>query len=106
VLLNLFLNGIEAMDRGGTLTVRAEEAADGRRVEIRVTDTGGGITPEDLPHIFEPYYTTKPGGTGLGLAIAHNIAEAMGGEIGVQSAPGAGSTFTLRIPVSPAHTGG
>jgi len=106
VLLNLFLNGIEAMDRGGTLTVRAEEAADGRRVEIRVTDTGGGITPGDLPHIFEPYYTTKPGGTGLGLAIAHNIAEAMGGEIGVQSAPGAGSTFTLRIPVSPAHTGG
>ncbi|MCK7504209.1 MAG: ATP-binding protein [Desulfobacterales bacterium] len=66
VLLNLFLNGVEAMDRGGVLTVRADEAADGRRLEIRVSDTGGGIRPEDLSHIFEPYFTTKPGGTGPG----------------------------------------
>ncbi len=106
VLLNLFLNGIEAMDHGGVLTVRAEAAAAGRRMEIRVSDTGSGIQPEDLPSIFEPYFTTKPGGTGLGLAIAHNIVEAMGGEIAVQSAPGAGTTFTLRIPVpSPAVRG-
>jgi two-component system sensor histidine kinase HydH len=106
VLLNLFLNGIEAMDHGGVLTVRAEAAAAGRRMEIRVSDTGSGIRPEDLPNIFEPYFTTKPGGTGLGLAIAHHIVEAMGGEIAVQSAPGAGTTFTLRIPVpSPAVRG-
>jgi two-component system sensor histidine kinase HydH len=99
VLLNLFLNGIEAMDRGGILTVRMEAVADGRRLDIHVSDTGSGIRPEDLPHIFEPYYTTKPGGTGLGLAIAHNIVEAMAGEIAVQSNPGNGTTFTLKIPV-------
>jgi len=99
VLLNLFLNGIEAMDRGGVLTVRVDEAADSRRLEIRVSDTGCGIRPEDLSHIFEPYFTTKPSGTGLGLAIAHNIIEAMGAEIAVQSVPGAGTTFTLKVPV-------
>jgi two-component system, NtrC family, sensor histidine kinase HydH len=106
VLLNLFLNGIEAMDRGGVLTVQVAEAAEGRRLEIRVSDTGSGIRPEDLPHIFEPYYTTKPGGTGLGLAIAHNIIEAMAGEIGAQSSPGAGTTFTLKIPVPAANMRG
>jgi two-component system sensor histidine kinase HydH len=99
VLLNLFLNGIEAMDRGGVLTVRVDEAADSRRLEIRVSDTGCGIRPEDLAHIFEPYFTTKPSGTGLGLAIANNILEAMGAEIAVQSVPGAGTTFTLKVPV-------
>ena len=99
VLLNLFLNGIEAMDRGGVLTVRVDEAADSRRLEIRVSDTGCGIRPEDLSHIFEPYFTTKPSGTGLGLAIAHNILEAMGAEIAVQSVLGAGTTFTLKVPV-------
>jgi two-component system sensor histidine kinase HydH len=99
VLLNLFLNGIEAMDRGGVLTVRVDEAADSRRLEIRVSDTGCGIRPEDLSHIFEPYFTTKPSGTGLGLAIAHNIIEAMGAEIAVQSVSGAGTTFTLKVPV-------
>jgi len=63
-----------------------------------VSDTGCGIRPEDLSHIFEPYFTTKPSGTGLGLAIAHNIIEAMGAEIAVQSVPGAGTTFTLKVP--------
>jgi two-component system sensor histidine kinase HydH len=100
VLLNLVLNGVEAMDRGGVLTVQAEAAANARRLEIRVSDTGRGIQPEDQAHIFEPYFTTKSSGTGLGLAIAHNIIEAMGGEISVQSAPGAGTTFTLKIPVA------
>jgi two-component system sensor histidine kinase HydH len=99
VLLNLFLNGIEAMDRGGVLTVRVAEASNASRLEIRVSDTGTGIRPEDLAHIFEPYFTTKPGGTGLGLAIAHNIIEAMGGEITVQSTPDTGTTFILKLPV-------
>jgi two-component system sensor histidine kinase HydH len=99
VLLNLFLNGIEAMDGGGVLTVQAAEASNASRLEIRVSDTGTGIRPEDLAHIFEPYFTTKPSGTGLGLAIAHNIIEAMGGEITVQSTPGAGTTFALKLPV-------
>jgi two-component system sensor histidine kinase HydH len=99
VLLNLLLNAVDATAPGGLLTVRAEATADGRRLEIRVSDTGGGIRPEDLPKVFEPYFTTKPSGTGLGLAIAHNIVEAMGGEISVASPPGAGTTFTLRLPL-------
>jgi two-component system sensor histidine kinase HydH len=99
VLLNLFLNGIEAMDDGGVLTVQATQASNASRLEIRVSDTGTGIRPEDLAHIFEPYFTTKPSGTGLGLAIAHNIIEAMGGEITVQSTPGAGTSFTVRLPI-------
>jgi two-component system sensor histidine kinase HydH len=97
VLLNLFLNGIEAMEPGGVLTVRVNEAADAGRLELHVSDTGCGIRPEDLAHIFEPYFTTRPNGTGLGLAIAHNIIEAMGGEIAVQSTLGAGTTFTIRL---------
>jgi two-component system sensor histidine kinase HydH len=104
VLLNLLLNGIEAMSRDGVLTVQVGETANAGRIEIRVSDTGVGIRPEDLPHIFEPYFTTKPSGTGLGLAIAHNIMEAMGGEITVQSALGAGTTFTLKIPVQAEKT--
>ena len=60
-------------------------------IEIRVSDTGGGIRPEDLSHVFDPYFTTKPAGTGLGLAIAHNIMETMGGDIAVASRPGAGN---------------
>jgi two-component system sensor histidine kinase HydH len=99
VLLNLLLNGVEAMAPGGVLTIRTDETADGRMLEIRVSDTGSGIRPEDLSQVFEPYFTTKPSGTGLGLAIAHNIVEAMGGDISVASRPGSGTTFTLRLPL-------
>jgi two-component system sensor histidine kinase HydH len=99
VLLNLFLNGVEAMAPGGVLAISAGETADGRSLEIRVSDTGCGIRPEDLPQVFEPYFTTKPSGTGLGLAIAHNVVEAMGGDLGVVSRPGSGATFTLRLPL-------
>jgi two-component system sensor histidine kinase HydH len=103
VLLNLFLNGVEAMDSGGVLTVRAKESVDGRNLEIQVADTGCGIRPEDLPQVFEPYFTTKPTGTGLGLAIAHHIVEAMGGDIAVASRLGSGTTFTLRLPLIKAN---
>jgi len=71
VLLNLFLNALEAMPAGGTLTVQTSQQ--GSMAAITVTDTGGGINREDLPHIFDPYFTTKPAGTGLGLAVAHRI---------------------------------
>jgi two-component system sensor histidine kinase HydH len=103
VLLNLFLNSMEAMDSGGVLAVRVEEAPNARRIEIRVSDTGSGIRPEDLPQVFEPYFTTKPTGTGLGLAIAHHIVEAMGGDIAVESRLGAGTTFTLKLPLIKAN---
>jgi len=100
VLLNLYLNAVEAMAPGGTLTVRVTDLKGSPGIEIRVSDTGGGIRPEDLSHVFDPYFTTKPAGTGLGLAIAHNIMETMGGDITVASRPGAETTFTLRVPLT------
>ncbi len=95
-LLNLVRNACEAMPKGGALSVLAHESSDG--LEIAVTDTGAGIAPEHLGRVFEPFFTTKADGTGLGLAIARQIAEAHGGDISCESAPGAGTTFTLRLP--------
>ncbi len=98
VLLNLFLNALDAMGPGGSLNVRAETSPDKREMIIRVADTGTGIAPEDLAHIFDPYFTTKPAGTGLGLAIVHNIAEAHHGRINAESDPHGGTVMTLRLP--------
>jgi two-component system sensor histidine kinase HydH len=98
VLLNLYLNAVEAMEPGGLLRVVVEDTGGERGIRIRVSDTGCGIRPEDLGQVFEPYFTTKPTGTGLGLAIAHNIVEAMGGRIAVESRLGAGSTFEVNLP--------
>ena len=99
VLLNLYLNAIESMEPGGELNVKLTEKDD-NRIEIRVSDTGDGIAGQDLARIFDPYFTTKSSGTGLGLAIAHNIMEAMGGQITVESLPGQGTIFSLTIPNS------
>ena len=98
VLLNLYLNGIEAMTTGGTLSVELSPDPNGNGVWIRVSDTGYGIPPEDLPHVFDPYFTTKPDGTGLGLANAHNIMEAHGGSIKAESRPGRGTVMQLFLP--------
>jgi two-component system NtrC family sensor kinase len=70
-------------------------------VEVALADTGAGIAPEELAHIFEPFYTTKPPGegTGLGLAVAKRIVDFHKGRIDVQSQPGAGTTFTVHLPV-------
>ncbi len=95
VLLNLFLNSLQAMEEGGVLRVQA--LSEGEHVLLRVADTGVGISEEDLPHVFDPYFTTKPRGVGLGLANAHKIVQAHGGDIEVQSLPGRGTTFTLRL---------
>jgi two-component system, NtrC family, nitrogen regulation sensor histidine kinase NtrY len=97
VLLNLVRNALDAMPAGGTLRVAARAAEGG--VALEVADTGPGIAPEDLPRLFEPYFTRKEGGTGLGLAIAHRIAEEHGGRLEVASTPGAGATFTFWLPV-------
>lgn len=99
VLLNLYLNALDAMDPGGVLRVSAQVADGGRAARIRVVDNGCGIAPEHLGQIFEPYFTTKPAGTGLGLAIAHNIVETMGGKIEVQSRLGLGTTFEVTLPI-------
>jgi len=99
-LLNLYLNAIEAMESGGTLTVRCRD--DRRRgIEITVADTGPGVAPEHRKQIFDPYFTTKPKGTGLGLAIVHKIVEAHAGRLTLESTPGRGSRFVLHLPCRP-----
>jgi two-component system sensor histidine kinase HydH len=98
VLLNLYLNAIDSMENGGQLKVEITGDRHRRNVAIQVSDTGRGIRRENLSKIFEPYFTTKSTGTGLGLAIAHNIVEAMGGKITVESDTETGTTFTIALP--------
>jgi len=101
VFLNLFINAIQAMRDGGTLAVRARAENSGHWLKVEVRDTGTGIDPEDLPHIFEPFYTTKEvgRGTGLGLSVSYSIAQKHGGHIEVKSQKGKGSTFTVVLPL-------
>jgi signal transduction histidine kinase len=100
VFLNLLRNSREAMPRGGTVSVSTRRAGNG--VEIEVRDTGGGIPAVDLPRIFDPFYSTKERGTGLGLAFAQQVVKEHGGSIRCDSAVGAGTTFTIRLPGAPA----
>ena len=101
--MNLYLNAIEAMEPGGRLRVEVSGNGADSGLTIRISDTGHGISGEDLSRIFDPYFTTKSSGTGLGLAIAHNIVETMGGSIEVESHTGKGTTFTLTMPVGQKH---
>jgi two-component system sensor histidine kinase HydH len=103
ICINLFVNAGEAMKQGGTLFISATPSIlDGREaVSLRVRDTGGGIFPEVLPDIFNPFFTTKQGGTGLGLPIAHRIATNHGGKLLVKSRAGSGAEFRLLIPTRP-----
>jgi two-component system NtrC family sensor kinase len=98
VALNLVLNALEAMPEGGRLLLQT--AAERNRVAMVVRDTGLGIARQELPRIFEPFYTSKQGGTGLGLAVSYGIVSAHGGTIEVESDPGAGSTFKVLLPVA------
>lgn len=95
-LLNIYLNAIQSMPEGGILNI-AVFRADKGRIGLRVTDTGKGIAEDDLPMIFDPYYTTKNRGTGLGLAMVLKIVEAHGGEIVVTSKEGEGTVFTMLL---------
>lgn len=97
LLLNLLLNAIQVMEGEGRVDVKLE-SQNGLAV-IRVKDTGRGITPEHLPLIFRPFFTTKGQGTGLGLSLARRIVENHGGSIDVESTVGRGSQFTLRLPL-------
>ncbi|MFZ5558899.1 MAG: ATP-binding protein [Pseudomonadota bacterium] len=98
ILMNLVLNALQAMPEGGVLTLRAYR--DGRTGCLAISDTGTGIRPELLEKVAEPFFTTKPGGTGLGLAISRQLAEMNGGSIEIASAPGAGTTVTVRLPLA------
>ncbi|OQX64195.1 MAG: hypothetical protein B5M56_00445 [Desulfococcus sp. 4484_241] len=98
ILLNLYLNAVEAMDEGGRLAVTVLDGDDGKTVVIEVSDTGHGIREEHLDHIFDPYFTTRSTGTGLGLAIVYKLVETLGGKITVESAVGRGTVFRIYIP--------
>jgi two-component system NtrC family sensor kinase len=102
VLLNLCLNGCEAMAGAGVLTV--ETAAVGDHLELTVRDTGCGIPAENKDKLFDPFFTTKPvgQGTGLGLAVSYGIVQSHGGRIRVESRVGEGSAFTVELPLTPA----
>lgn len=101
VLLNLAMNGLQALGSSGTVTVSAVSSSTGRWVDITVEDNGPGIAAENQQRIFEPFYTTKRDGTGLGLTIVRQIVEAHGGRITVDSRPGAGTRFTVRLFAAP-----
>ncbi len=101
VFINLIINAIQAMPRGGRLSISAQATVkeDKDFVRIDFIDTGEGISPENLPHIFNPFFTTKTEGAGLGLAISYKIVEEHQGNIKVRSSVGQGSIFTINLPL-------
>jgi PAS domain S-box-containing protein len=104
VLMNLMLNGIEAMkDTGGVLTVNSQLGEDGE-IEISVNDTGPGLPPGKADQIFDAFFTTKPQGSGMGLAISKSIVESHGGRIWANGNGGRGATFHFTLPAAPAKT--
>jgi signal transduction histidine kinase len=102
VLVNVLVNAFHAMPQGGRCRVIACDRRQGeaRSIEVSVQDTGIGITRDELPRLFEPFYTTKSGGTGLGLSIAYRIMQDHGGTIHVSSQPGSGTTVVMQFPVA------
>lgn len=98
VFLNLLLNSLQALNGQGRLEVATSQQ--GGELIVTIQDNGTGIAPEALPHIFEPFFSTKPTGTGLGLAIVHSIIQEHGGRIGVESNVNRGTTVKLHLPIA------
>lgn len=96
--LNILVNGLQAMEGGGVLTVVSRPQKEGKGMEIEISDTGIGISEQKIEHIFNPFFTDKNKGTGLGLAITRNIIQIHNGEISVSSTEGRGSTFRIFLP--------
>jgi len=104
VFLNILLNAIQAMPRGGTVTLRTfpePPLLPWTGVRVEIADTGDGIPAEYLYRVFDPFFTTRERGTGLGLSVSRRIVAAHGGELGVESQKGRGTRFTIRLPMSP-----
>jgi two-component system NtrC family sensor kinase len=102
VLVALIVNSIEAVSRGGKITIKTEYVKEKDLVRIMVADDGKGIPEEALPHIFEPFFSTKVKSTGLGLSVVYGVVEQHAGIIGVASKVDQGTTFTITLPrVSP-----
>ena len=99
VALNLLLNAVQAMPKGGTLTLRSQNSEDGQWIRISIQDSGMGIPSEDMNKLFDPFFTTKEGGVGLGLSITHRIIDQHHGKIEVESTPGEGTLFTVWLPI-------
>lgn len=100
VLVNLLVNAAQAMSRGGDISIRLNQCSESH-VELSICDEGDGIADELMPHLFEPFVTTKPPGkgTGLGLPICHDIMAGHGGELRAENRPGGGACFTLILPI-------
>jgi two-component system NtrC family sensor kinase len=100
VFMNIILNALDAMNGKGLLTLETVDAGGNGSVEIRISDTGCGIPPENMDRIFDPFFTTKDvgRGTGLGLSVSYGIIQTHNGDISVSSAPGEGSQFTITLP--------
>ncbi len=90
------------MDKGGRLEIKTGNSPDRGAVLLTVSDNGAGIAPENLERLFDPFFTTKPPGEGigLGLSVAYGIIDGHGGEISVESGPGEGTKFTIRLPAA------
>jgi signal transduction histidine kinase len=98
--LNIMLNAVESMDNGGKLSFRIGPHPDGEPfVRIQISDTGCGINKDELPKIFDRYYTTKDTGTGLGLSIVERVIFAHNGRLTVDSELGKGTTFKIDLPI-------
>jgi signal transduction histidine kinase len=100
VLLNVMLNGIEAMPEGGVLQVTGDMDAGGDGVTLEVSDTGQGLEENLLDHVFDPFFTTKPQGTGLGLSISYQLIQNHGGRITARKNPDRGLTFRIELPLT------
>jgi signal transduction histidine kinase len=98
-LMNLARNAVQAMPSGGRLRMTCGPGRDGR-VELRIEDTGVGIPPENLAKVFDLYFTTKDGGTGIGLSLVYRTIQLHHGDIDVESTPGKGTTFVIKLPVA------
>ena len=99
VFLNIILNGAQAMEGQGTLTLRSQVDKNGKEILIQIQDTGSGIAKEHLPKLFDPFFTTKEKGTGLGLALVYGIVSKHKGSLHVESELGKGTSFLIHLPV-------